>query len=75
MAIENYDEVDFTDGLSGSPAYMHLGRSGSGEMAIRLFIVNGGVIDLTVTVTPGAWVRGWPPPRMKSGTLPAQGFT
>jgi hypothetical protein len=50
MVIQNYDEVGFTDQESGSPAFMHLGRSEGGDVSIGFAVTNGGGLDLTVTI-------------------------
>jgi hypothetical protein len=50
MVIQNYDELDFTDQGSGSPAFMHLGKSEGGEVSIGIAIIDGDELDLTVTI-------------------------
>jgi len=49
MAIENYDEVDFTDQGSSSPSFMHMGKAEGGDVSIRLDVIDGGELDLKVT--------------------------
>ena len=40
MIVRNYDEVDFTVQPSESPAFMHVGLSGSGDVAIEIAVVD-----------------------------------
>jgi hypothetical protein len=50
MVIQNYDEVDFTDQGSGSPAFMHLGKSEGGDISIGFAVIDSGELDLTVSI-------------------------
>jgi hypothetical protein len=50
MAIQNHDEVDFTDQQSGSAAFMHLGKSRAGGVSIGFVLIDGGELDLTVSI-------------------------
>lgn len=50
MAIENYDEVDFTDQGSSSPAFMRMGKAEGGNVSIRLDVIDGCELDLIVTI-------------------------
>ena len=49
MAIQNYDEVDFIDRRSGSPAFLRLGKSEGGEVSVGLSVLGDCELDLTVT--------------------------
>jgi hypothetical protein len=50
MVVQNYDEVDFVVPPSFSPAFMHLGLSGSGDLAIDFSVIGTGQLKLVVTL-------------------------
>jgi len=50
MGRQNFDEVDFSDKGSGSPACMHLGKAQGGLVSIRLTVVDVGDLDAAVSV-------------------------
>jgi len=50
MSIQDFDEVDFSDEGSGSPAFMHLGKAQGGLVSIGLTVADLADLNLIVSV-------------------------
>jgi len=50
MVVRSYDEVDFTVQPSESPAFMHVGLSESGDVAIDIAVIGTGRLDLVLSL-------------------------
>lgn len=58
MVAQNYEEVDFIVQPSESPAFMHVGLSETGDVAIGFAVIGTGKLDLVVTLEDARRLAG-----------------